>query len=104
MFKLRYIDNYIFISIDKRLFTYHNDPHDKFLVIVESPAKSKTIHKFLGKDYKILASYGHIRDLPSGDMGIDLENGFTPKYVTIKDKTKLIKELKAEAKKLKLYF
>ena len=69
------------------------------LVIVESPAKAKTIGKYLGRGYKVTASMGHVRDLPASTLGIDVENGYTPKYITIKGKQKLVKELKAEAKK-----
>lgn len=69
------------------------------LVIVESPAKAKTIGKYLGRGYTVTASMGHIRDLPASTLGIDVENGYTPKYITIKGKQKLVKELKAEAKK-----
>ena len=69
------------------------------LVIVESPAKAKTIGKYLGRNYKVTASMGHVRDLPASQLGIDVENGYAPKYITIKGKQKLVKELKAEAKK-----
>ena len=69
------------------------------LVIVESPAKAKTIGKYLGRGYKVTAIMGHVRDLPASTLGIDVENGYTPKYITIKGKQKLVKELKAEAKK-----
>ena len=69
------------------------------LVIVESPAKAKTIGKYLGRGYKVTASMGHVRDLPASTLGIDVENGYTPKYITLKGKQKLVKELKAEAKK-----
>ena len=69
------------------------------LVLVESPAKAKTIGKYLGRGYKVTASMGHVRDLPASTLGIDVENGYTPKYITIKGKQKLVKELKAEAKK-----
>ena len=69
------------------------------LVIVESPAKAKTIGKYLGRGYKVTASMGHVRDLPASTLGIDVGNGYTPKYITIKGKQKLVKELKAEAKK-----
>ena len=69
------------------------------LVIVESPAKAKTISKYLGRGYKVAASMGHVRDLPASQLGIDVDNGFAPKYITIKGKQKLVKELKAEAKK-----
>jgi DNA topoisomerase-1 len=69
------------------------------LVIVESPAKAKTIGKYLGKDYEVTASMGHIRDLPASQLGIDVDNGYAPQYISIKGKEKLIRELKAEAKK-----
>ena len=69
------------------------------LVIVESPAKAKTIGKYLGRNYKVTASMGHVRDLPASQLGIDVEHGYAPKYITIKGKQKLVKELKAEAKK-----
>ncbi len=71
---------------------------EKFLVIVESPAKSKTINKILGKDYKVLASMGHIIDLPSSKMGIDFENEFTPEYTVMKGRKKYLASLKKEAK------
>lgn len=76
----------------------------KDLVIVESPAKAKTISKFLGKNYEVKASVGHIRDLPKSKLGIDIDNNFEPQYITIRGKGPLIKELKSEAKKLKEYF
>lgn len=69
------------------------------LVIVESPTKSKTIEKFLGKDYKVLSSFGHIRDLPKGNLGVDVENNFEPKYVIPPKARKTISELKKQAKK-----
>ena len=62
----------------------------KNLVIVESPAKAKTIEKFLGKDFVVRSSFGHIRDLPSKDMSIDIENDFQPKYVVSEDKGKVV--------------
>lgn len=69
------------------------------LVIVESPAKAKTpIGKYLGKDYEVTASMGHIRDLPASQLGIDVEHGYAPQYIGIKGKEKLIKELKSKAK------
>ena len=68
------------------------------LVIVESPAKAKTIGKYLGDDYEVTASMGHIRDLPASQLGIDVEHGYTPQYISIKGKEKLIKELKTKAK------
>jgi len=71
----------------------------KNLVIVESPAKAKTIEKFLGKDFKVMSSYGHIRDLNPKDFSIDIENNYLPKYIVPSDKKKLVSELKSEAKK-----
>ena len=71
----------------------------KNLVIVESPAKAKTIEKFLGNDYKVLSSYGHIRDLKKKEFSIDVANGYAPAYEIPEDKKKLVEELKAEAKK-----
>ena len=71
----------------------------KNLLIVESPAKAKTIEKYLGKDFTVKASYGHVRDLPKGDDAIDIENGFTPKYEVLPDKKSVIKELKGLIKK-----
>ena len=71
----------------------------KYLVIVESPAKAKTIGKFLGKNYKVKASVGHVRDLPKSKMGIDIEANFEPQYITIRGKGDVIKELKSAAKK-----
>jgi DNA topoisomerase-1 len=68
------------------------------LVIVESPAKAKTINKYLGRDYKVVASMGHVRDLPKSKLGVDVDDGFTPEYVVIPDRAKVIKELKAAAK------
>ncbi|HHV61532.1 MAG TPA: type I DNA topoisomerase [Firmicutes bacterium] len=68
------------------------------LVIVESPAKAKTIGKFLGRGYTIKATMGHVRDLPRSQMGIDIENGFTPKYITIRGRGKSISELKEAAR------
>ena len=70
----------------------------KYLVVVESPAKAKTIKKFLGSSYKIKASMGHVRDLPKSSIGVDIENNFEPKYINIRGKGELISELKKEAK------
>ena len=75
-----------------------------YLVIVESPAKTKTIGKFLGKNYKIEASMGHIRDLPKSTLGVDVDNNFTPKYISVKGRGDLIKKLKKEAKTVKKVF
>ena len=71
----------------------------KNLVIVESPAKAKTIEKFLGKDYQVESSYGHIADLPSKELGIDVEGDFSPKYIVSDDKKPVVKKLKSLAKK-----
>ncbi|GMR05114.1 MAG: type I DNA topoisomerase [Thermodesulfobacteriota bacterium] len=70
----------------------------KSLVVVESPAKAKTINKFLGKDFTVMASVGHIKDLPKSKLGVDIEKGFEPQYVKIKGKEKTIRELKKAAK------
>ena len=74
----------------------------KNLVIVESPAKAKTIEKFLGKDYQVESSFGHIADLPSKELGVDVDKDFTPKYVVDKDKKALVKKLKDLAKKAEI--
>lgn len=76
----------------------------EFLVIVESPAKAKTIERYLGKKYKVKASMGHIRDLPRSQMGVDIENDFQPKYITIRGKGPVLKDLKSAAKKAKKVF
>jgi len=70
----------------------------KYLVIVESPAKAKTIKKYLGPDYKVAASMGHIRDLPESHIGVDIKNDFTPMYITLTGKSSLIRSLKEDAK------
>ena len=70
----------------------------KNLVIVESPAKARTVGRFLGRDYEVKASLGHVRDLPSGDLGVAVDNGFTPKYVVPKEKSKVIADLKKSSK------
>jgi DNA topoisomerase I len=72
------------------------------LVIVESPAKAKTIEKYLGTGYKVMSSYGHIRDLEKKELGIDVEHGFEPNYIVPEDKKKVVKELKDEVKKAKV--
>jgi len=90
-----------------RLLQNNVDKHDwrikmaDKLVIVESPAKAHTIGKFLGKDYKIIASVGHVRDLPKSQIGVDIENNFEPKYITIRGKGDVISKLKKEAKNAK---
>jgi len=67
------------------------------LVIVESPAKAKTISRFLGKDYEVIASYGHIRDLPKNQFGVDIENDFKPKYVILKEKKPIVEKIKEKS-------
>jgi len=76
----------------------------KALVIVESPAKAKTINKYLGKQYVVKASLGHVKDLPKKDLAVDIEHGFTPNYVIIEGKRKLINELKQTAKKVEAVY
>ncbi len=71
---------------------------EKHLVIVESPAKARTITRYLGKDYEVAASVGHVRDLPAKELGVDVEHGFIPKYVTIRGKGKVLQELKRKAR------
>ena len=71
----------------------------KNLVIVESPAKAKTIEKFLGEDYKVVSSYGHISDLPSKELGVDVENNFKPKYIISKEKKEIVSSLKKSVNK-----
>ncbi|MTV81184.1 type I DNA topoisomerase [Secundilactobacillus folii] len=73
----------------------------KKLVIVESPAKAKTIEKYLGRTYKVMASLGHVRDLPKSKMGVDVDNDYDPHYISIRGKGDVIKELRSEAKKAK---
>ena len=72
----------------------------KCLVVVESPAKAKTINKFLGSDYLVKASYGHVRDLPKNELGVDVANGFAPTYETLKESAKAVKEIKDAASKV----
>lgn len=74
------------------------------LVVVESPAKAKTIEKYLGKKYKVIASMGHVRDLPRSQMGVDVEHDYDPKYITIRGKGPVVKDLKRYAKKAKKVF
>lgn len=76
----------------------------KNLVIVESPAKAKTIEKYLGTDYKVVASMGHLRDLPQETLGIDIENDFEPKYIPVKDHKEIIDELKKLSKNAKTIY
>ena len=72
----------------------------KYLVIVESPAKVKTIKKFLGANYNVVASNGHVRDLPKSTLGVDIENDYEPKYITIRGKGDKLAELRKEVKKV----
>ena len=74
------------------------NPKGKKLVIVESPTKQKTISKILGNDYIVRSSFGHVRDLPSKDIGVDIEHGFKPTYVAVDRAKRLIAELTAAAK------
>ena len=68
------------------------------LVIVESPAKAKTIEKYLGKKYRVVASVGHVRDLPKSEFGVDVDHDFAPKYISIRGKSQVINTLKKEVK------
>jgi DNA topoisomerase-1 len=90
--------------LKKKLGFYYNKSGElimpKSLIVVESPAKAKTINKFLGRNYVVKASMGHIRDLPPKKLGVDIDNGFTPEYTLIRGKGKIIKELQAEARKV----
>src|SRR6266849_7696360 len=70
----------------------------KSLIIVESPAKARTITKYLGRGYTVMASVGHVKDLPTSKLGVDLEHDFTPQYVTIKGKAQILAEIKKKAK------
>ena len=71
----------------------------KDLVIVESPSKAKTIGKYLGSDYRVTASMGHLRDLPKNKLGVNVQDGFQPEYIPVKEKKQLIEELKADSKR-----
>ena len=71
----------------------------KYLVIVESPTKVRTISKFLNKNYTVMASVGHVRDLPKSQLGFDVENDYEPKYITIRGKGEVLAALRKEAKK-----
>ncbi|HPM35051.1 MAG TPA: toprim domain-containing protein, partial [Spirochaetota bacterium] len=75
---------------------------EKTLVIVESPSKAKTINKYLGKDYIISSSMGHIIDLPKSRLAIDIDNNFNPEYITIRGKAKILNDLKKKAKTAKM--
>ena len=76
----------------------------KYLVIVESPAKVKTVKKFLGSNYEVAASNGHVRDLPKSQLGIDTEHDFEPKYITIRGKGELLAGLRKRRKKRTRFF
>lgn len=76
-----------------------NQQLKKNLVIVESPAKAKTIEKYLGRNYKVLASVGHIRDLKKSSMSVDIENNYEPQYINIRGKGPLINDLKKRSQK-----
>ena len=71
----------------------------KYLVVVESPAKARTIKKFLGRNYIVKASYGHVRDLPKSQLGVDVDNNFEPKYVRLRDSSQAIKERRTSCEK-----
>jgi len=75
----------------------------KYLVIVESPAKVKTIKKFLGSNYEVLASNGHVRDLPKSQLGVDVENDYEPKYITIRGKGDVLAKLARKPRKQRKY-
>ena len=78
--------------------------NSKSLIIVESPSKIKTLKKFLGEEYLVEASVGHIRDLAKKDLGVDIENDFTPTYIVSEDKAKVVKQLKKVAKNVDKIF
>ncbi len=86
---------------DKKNYLLGGTDMADYLVIVESPAKAKTIERYLGKKYKVKASMGHVRDLPKSQTGVDVEDGYKPKYITIRGKGPVLKELKTAAKKAK---
>ena len=73
----------------------------EMLVIVESPAKAKTIGKFLGSKYKVVASNGHVRDLPKSQLGVDVEHDFEPKYITLRGRGEVLDNIRREAKAAK---
>ncbi|HJA23129.1 MAG TPA: DNA topoisomerase I, partial [Candidatus Limosilactobacillus intestinavium] len=76
----------------------------KKLVIVESPSKAKTIGKYLGRTYKVVASLGHVRDLPKSRMGVEIDNNYKPDYISIRGKGDVIKELRRDAKNAKAVY
>ena len=75
----------------------------KSLVIVESPTKARTLTKYLGRGYQVMASVGHIKDLPKSKLGVDLDHNFQPQYVVIRGKSKILNEIKSQAKKSSEY-
>src|SRR5690625_4440701 len=85
--------------ISRNLITVRGYNMSEFLVIVESVAKAKTIERYLGKKYTVKASMGHVRDLPKSQMGVDVDDNYNPKYITIRGKGDVLKELRKEAKK-----
>ena len=90
------------ISKNKLIILEYIDGGDKMgqkLVIVESPAKAKTIKKYLGSNFVVEASMGHVRDLPKSQLGVDIDNNYQPKYITIRGKGELLDKLRKEAKK-----
>ena len=90
-----------FLSTGNQYTEMNLNTHSTNLIIVESPAKARTLKRYLGDNYYIEASVGHIRDLPSKEIGIDVENNFQPTYVVSKGKNKVIRELKSKAKKMR---
>src|SRR5699024_11746724 len=90
-------------TTSKRKTTRRAKPKKK-LVIVESPSKAKTIGKFLGRSYKVVASLGHVRDLPKSRMGVDIEHDYQPDYISIRGKGDVIKELRKDAKNAKAVY
>ncbi len=93
-----FVFDFIYLTQKKDIFLQKRQ-YMKNLVIVESPAKARTISKFLGKDYKVMASMGHVRDLPKTKLGFDPENNFEPQYMISRDKTKVIADLKKQISK-----
>ena len=97
--KILYTFIFLVYSLKRLLQDARGSSMAKYLVIVESPAKVKTIKKFLGSNYEVMASNGHVRDLPKSQMGIDIEHGFEPKYITIRGKGDILAALRKEVKK-----
>ena len=91
-------------TIFKRIAGSEGESLGKSLVIVESPAKAKTINKFLGRNFTVKASMGHVRDLPKSKLGVDVDEDFEPTYEVIASRKKILKELKDEAKKATTIF